>query len=61
MGKKGLVVQLGLVLQLDPVPGFMVPDHVLKVTGTMIFSISLVSLCGNLQWLTRVVIWVFRA
>ena len=30
MGEKGLVGQLRLVLELDPVPGFMVPHHMLK-------------------------------
>ena len=33
MGEKGLVGKLGLVLEPDPVPGFMVPHCMLEDHG----------------------------
>ena len=57
MGKKGLVDELLLVLLPDPVVSFMILTSCCK---SIIFRLSLVGVCANLQSLTRDMILVLR-
>ena len=56
--EKGLVGQLGLVLGVYPVPGFMESHAMLQDHD---LSIAWVLGLENLHWEMRVVMWVFEA